>query len=609
MNEDEFQTKMDEIMELACEEAPNSNIFLKKHEARSEMTSLRTKLVDQAKGAPEEMNNLHMLARLNMAIAQNLFEVESDQEGYEYLERAEQLWDTLHNKVAYDWDTGFQKDTMIKCKTKLNNDTDMTYVPFLLDAFNLAGYHWCGRGMVEKALTCLNHSVKIYEHFDKRSRTEGDAGYQALNISDDGQTTTTRGKVEGSYTSTLFYLAQVYGNDSKSEEASKYCHLTLQRQLASKKEFDRIEWSINALGLCSFYLNLNDFGASKHCILAAEKVMEKYAEAGDDMSNEKAQQTIANIHQAKAKWNYYYVKHYRDNAMGYAEDDEPEPPATLPIEWWVNFTCDIPDPEQPKPIPFNKKGWTMILPLFKEARTQWNKALEWYIFDGFVTDYIQIMQDLSAFYKLLSTWDRDDTDPIGALIDRHCSIHKERAKLLEGIPDQLNDKHYLNYQRQIWFEVGEIYNEICELRITQRNKKSEIKSTQKEPLSKVAINKIMTLAEKSFVKFSDSFLLEDGKPPSDMDPDVCHAFISSRMHAIRLASKKYAKSAEKEYKQLELAVAEYNELISWAEAHPRYKDKLCAEETTKLQIELAKEVSRMLPSKMRDIRRAYNIQA
>ena len=608
MKEDEFTTKLEEILDLANEEAPNSNIFLKKHEARSEMTSLRSKLVDLAKENKEDNNLLHMLARINMSISQNLFEVESDQEGYEYLERAEQLWDSLHNKTSYDWETGFLKDTLLKCKTKLNNDTDMTYVPFLLDSFNMAGYHWCGRGMVEKALACLNHSVKLYEHFDKRSLDEGDAGHQALNISDDGETTSIRGKVEGSYTSTLFYLAQVYGNDRKSEEASKYCHLTLQRQLASKKEFDRVEWSINALGLCSFYLNLNDYGASKHCILAAEKVMANYAESGDDLTDEKAQQTVANIHQARAKWNYYYVKYYRDTAMGYAEDDEPEPPKNLPFEWWVNFTCDIPEPSQPQPIPFNKKGWSMILPLFKEARQQWNKALEWYVFDGFVTDYIQIAQDLSAFYKLLASWDRESDDPIGALVDRHCSLHKVRAKLLDGIPEQLNDKHYLNYQRQIWFEVGEIYNEICELRITQRNRRKEIKSEMKEPLTKDAINKIMSYSEKHFISFSDSFLLEGGKPPADMDPDVCHAFISARMHAIRLASKKYAKSPQKEYKQLELAVAEYNELVTWAEAHPRYGDKLCKEETTKLQIELAKEVARMLPSKMRDISRAFNVQ-
>eukprot|EP01064_Diplonema_japonicum_P032194 TRINITY_DN5994_c4_g1_i1.p1 TRINITY_DN5994_c4_g1~~TRINITY_DN5994_c4_g1_i1.p1 ORF type:complete len:632 (+),score=146.32 TRINITY_DN5994_c4_g1_i1:61-1896(+) len=610
MNEAEFNKELDEIEEVAQKEPPNNNIFLYKHESRSMMTALRTKIVDLCKTNPEDNELLLKAARVNLLIGSNLFEVESFQEGYEYIERAELMVQVVRNGQQYDWDRAFIKGICEQTRTKFDDGANRNTTGLLMDIFNMAGYHWCSRGVTEKAVRVLKHCEAIYKDFDKWATEQGDKGLAALHIDDDGEhtdessspITKLRAKIEGSYTSTLFYLAQVHGSDANSTEASKYCHLTLQRQLASKKEFDRQEWAVNALGLCSFYLSANDYGASRHCIEAAERVFDKLSDA--EKQTEQAGQTLANIHQAYAKWAYYLVKYYRDEQIGLQDDEEPKIPEALPIEWWTNFTCEgISEPSQPEPIARGSQGWPGVLKYFKDSVRHWKESLKWYVFDGFVTDYIQIMQDMSQFYKIILQWDVHD-DKYGKMVDRHATILLERVKLLSDIPSQLNDKHYLNYMRQVWFELGEIYNDTAELRITQRRHKKEI-ADGSQPLNKDAINKIMKKSVKCFEDFSGSFILEDGKPPSDMDPDVCHAFISSRMHAIRIRSKFFAKSAKEEYKQLELAVAEYNELVTWAEAHPHYQEKLCKEETTKLQIDLAKEMIRLLPSKMRDIQKAF----
>ena len=451
-----------------------------------------------------------------------------------------------------------------------------------------------------------------HSDFDVWAKRQGDEGVQSLKVSDAGEEKTgaehsvLRASIESSYTSTLFYLAQVYGNDSNADQASKYCHLTLHRQLASKKEFDRLEWSINALGLCSFYLSHNNYGASYHCIEASELVMNGFVEQNTttvdgklvpnskDVDEEKMRQTIANIDQAYAKWHYYLVKYYRDVHSGMTEDEEPTPPECFPVEWWISFP-DISEPAQPPPIPMGLEGWPMVLDYFHKAEVRYHKSMEWYDFDGFVTDNIQIQQDRTTFLKLLVSWDltHDKTDPFGVQIDRHVAIHKARAKLLEHIPQSVSVKHYLNFCRQCWFELGEIYNEICDLRIKQRANRKKIK--EGSALSKKAINKLVRKARTFFENWVNSFNDEEGNVPEALDPDVCQAYVSARMHAVRLGTKKYASSAEEEYKQLQVTTVEYKELVEWAENHPNWQEKLIKDDSIRVCLKM-KPFSHIFPS-------------
>ena len=603
MDDATYEKEIGVISKKSNEEPPTSNVFLHKHEARSMLTDMRTKLTDLCKASPADGPLLHKLVRVNVMIASNLIEVESHNDAYEYLERAELMTQALRNKEVYNWEKGFSKDQLVKTQTRLGeaDDVDQTYTPTLLELFNLGGFYWCGRGKIQLALSLLEHSEKIYKAFDKWATEEG-SSVQGLQVSDKGEETTggevnkLRARVETEYTSTMFYFAQVYGNDSNSEKATKYCHLTMHRQLASKKEFDRLEWSVNALGLCSFYLSQNNYGCSFHCIEAAELVIQKFIEENThldaetnkrvpntpDVDDEKMNQTLANIQQAYGKWYHYLVKYYKEVHLGLTEDDEPAPPQTLPVEWWVDFPCEgISKPSQPGPIPRGAAGWPIALDYWKKARVQYYKAMEWYSFEDFVTDYIQLVQDLSSFLKVLLHWDGErHADRYGLAIDRKCAVNEERLKLIEKIPQSLSEKHYLNYCRQCWFEAGEIYNDMAELRVHQRVHKNKI-ADKSASLSKKAINKLLRSAAKNFDKFAGSFR-DDGKAPADLDPDFVGPYTSASMHAIRLRSKQFADSPQKEYKQIELACAEYSELVAWAEDHPQFHSKLVKDEAFKV---------------------------
>ena len=72
--------------------------------------------------------------------------------------------------------------------------------------------------------------------------------------------------------------------------------------------------------------------------------------------------------------------------------------------------------------------------LFRLANTQFKKALEYYVLDGFVTEHVQIKQGISMCYKMLIK-----IEP-GA--NRAIMMHKRRIESLEYLQKELNPNTY-----------------------------------------------------------------------------------------------------------------------------------------------------------------------
>eukprot|EP00756_Hemistasia_phaeocysticola_P036706 Hpha_TRINITY_DN16657_c0_g1::TRINITY_DN16657_c0_g1_i1::g.178431::m.178431 len=611
ITDEEFDSELARIGEIAGTEPPNQNIFEFKYKARGELTALRTKVVDAAKETPKANGIQEKAARVHIIIASSMFETEEFAEGYEYLERAEDVFQHLRRGEPYDWSAPFKKDQLLECRTSLGKDDDgrnYDYADNILEVFNTAGYCWSSRQDTEKALKALRHSEAVYQDWDAWARRHGDTG--VLNVEDDGKVAEgatpiqkQRAKVEAHYTNTCFYFAQVFGNQAKTPEAIKYVHLTISSQLLSKREFDRIEWATNALGLCNFHLNQNDYGAARYALQAAEKVLAVVApELRDD---EQFNQTTARMHLAFAKWHIYWMKHWKEAQEGLMESDEPalpSKPVQERVDWWVDFNLDIPPPSLPEPIGPPGEGWSEALRHFKEARRRLRAAQEWFVFDGFVTDYIAIQQDFSTLFRYLVHWDQDAADPFGRQIDRHCALYEQRLKVLEYIPGEISEKHYLNYQRQVWFECAETLMEVSEWRQTQRENRDKIAKGQ--ALKRKAINKITLKAKDLFFRFAETFKDRDGTMPNNLDPDVCGAYVSARMHVARLDTKMLADSAKEEYDFIETSLRNYNEIVNWVDQHPD-KKRVLAERATSMQIDMAREMTRLLPGKMNEVRKAF----
>lgn len=72
--------------------------------------------------------------------------------------------------------------------------------------------------------------------------------------------------------------------------------------------------------------------------------------------------------------------------------------------------------------------------LFRLANTQFKKALEYYVLDGFVTEHVQIKQGISMCYKMLIKIEPD--------ANRAIMMHKRRIESLEYLQKELNPNTY-----------------------------------------------------------------------------------------------------------------------------------------------------------------------
>lgn len=72
--------------------------------------------------------------------------------------------------------------------------------------------------------------------------------------------------------------------------------------------------------------------------------------------------------------------------------------------------------------------------LFRLANTQFKKAIDFFLLDGFVTEHVQLKQDMSKLYKYLALAESDK--------DRILAMTERRKDLLEPLINELNPKAY-----------------------------------------------------------------------------------------------------------------------------------------------------------------------
>lgn len=147
----------------------------------------------------------------------------------------------------------------------------------ILKCFNLFGILWSGRGQIFKSLTYLLTAKTHYqkystEFFHHHQQQQG----KKITASD-----TTPSKEEKefelTYTHTLFYLAQAFGNLKLAKSSSEYCKLTLQRQLIFGLEDLKtaLEWVKNCCGLSDFYLSQHSYRLAALALSSAEMILKE----------------------------------------------------------------------------------------------------------------------------------------------------------------------------------------------------------------------------------------------------------------------------------------------------------------------------------------------
>lgn len=320
-------------------------------------------------------------------------------------------------------------------KSVQNGSDKPRHLDFVCDfaqSYNYLGMIWTGRSDHRLAELCFKKAEKIYHAFQEYVLTTmQNMDLVSLNlhyfrcrkdqvIEEDSPL---EKRMESIFTMITFFLAQMYSSLSFPHLSAKYSFLTLKRQLNSEQNFDKEEWAVNAMTLSNYYLNYDDFSQSEHCLYAAQHMLQLVECKKNEQSEPNLQLAVARHYHI---WLDYSMKWLMQNGRKseseiacqiQAGDDaigsralefkEPDEPVTIfPQHRVPTMEFDNLPIEPPKPY-YVITNFEQALPAFKSARRRYEAGLKYYVLDGFVSDHIGNLQNLSNLYRVLSFFERN----------------------------------------------------------------------------------------------------------------------------------------------------------------------------------------------------------
>ncbi|KAK2158859.1 hypothetical protein LSH36_162g01012 [Paralvinella palmiformis] len=482
----------------------------------------------------------------------------------------------------------------------------------LMSALNELGILWATRRNPEKALGYLEKSEKLYigykhdvgnspempeEHFEVKQQDQ-----------DEGQLVQKRKEhFEDKHTHTLYYLAQVYGKLEENQKSAEYCHETLRRQLDTRK-YEPVDWALNAATLSQFYISHNNFPQARHCLASASYVLQELGDVpqtltvtpDDDESQEELNKrerlpkAWADIYRCWIKYGlmlleYSQARLYEQLDKQYS--DEQNLDENKVVE-------DTEDEKNESIFKFNLELTAIESEItdksvteFEQAREvfltvqKWVKsAKEFYVLDGYCTDYVEVVQDHSKLYKLLAGFEHD--------LDRQSKMHKRRVDMLVDILKQLNMQHYLLISRQLIYELAETYSHMLDIKL------AIIEENGMPPSSRAVnkINQLATLSLDQYQAYLDTLKDTNKQLPSkyseeDERPAMVAHFCMGRLHS------KYIESDPAvQIRNVKRSLDCYQYVVDYCKRNPESEPKVKSEK------EICEEMVLLLPSKMDRIR-------
>ena len=210
-------------------------------------------------------------------------------------------------------------------------------------------------------------------------------------------------------------------------------------------------------------------------------------------------------------------------------------------------------------------------------------ARQFYVLDGYVTDYVSITQDYSQLFKNLAFFEHD--------IDRQCRMHKRRADMLLETAKQLNPQFYLVICRQLTFETAEIYNSLVELKYSS----AEQREGPPTPHMIKKINQLVQQSIDQFQAFVDSFRDHKKEMPKTFEADSLHPVLVSKFYVARLYTKFIVSDKSQRVQNMKKALDLYQGLLDYSDAHPDMPPVFNEE------LSVCKEMVQLMPLKMTKI--------
>lgn len=447
----------------------------------------------------------------------------------------------------------------------------------------------------------LNKAESLYRDFKKLEIHPWDIA--ELFKADEEDTSEPTGKdLEKAHTLTLYYLAQVYGSLKDAFKSAVYCHNTLKRQL-EYKDYDSIDWALNAATLSQFFAEKNGFKQSRHHLAAASTILDIYekdlvAEQDESETYDSKMETFkhrsADVARCWSKYCIMLLNSSRDRLLSddlivsantdLANCDIPEDSTVsrddLGNLYFPNF--DVTDYENIVTDKF-ALTFTDAREIFLAGQNWLNKAKEYYQLNTLASDYVKIVQDNAQLYGHLAFFEEDE--------ERQAKMHKRQINLLDDVLKEINPTYYLEYCRQLWFEIGLRYSEILDIKLNKLQKSNDRPTPH-------ALQKINTLCEESinhFQKFLDSF--ENKKPGSEqkLELDIVRSKLVAYTYLGRLNMKIISPDKNVKLTNVKRSLAAYQAVV-----HHCDKDKEAAASMQE-EYSLCREMVRILLLKLKKL--------
>mmetsp|Transcript_23579 Transcript_23579/g.44344 ORF Transcript_23579/g.44344 Transcript_23579/m.44344 type:complete len:715 (-) Transcript_23579:39-2183(-) len=457
-----------------------------------------------------------------------------------------------------------------------------------------------------------------------------------------------KSEMEDLHTQTLFFLAQTWGHLGDAGNSSLYCAKTTYRQLVmnvvltadgkdlnvKETSLDVEDWTRNVMTLANYYASIGMHQQAEHCLQASAHlaaIFLKHADSPDtDFDVIGLRENMAQIDRKRAETyigilNLCAETHMYKLAGVQTGDDEV---AEQPKDLIVDYGAELPNLAQP--AEFMKMNYKDIISavsydfarnIFLSANAALERALKFYEFDGFVTDHIDLCLIRASAYGRLSLLESDEK--------RKQAMQLKRVQAIEPIMEAggINEEAYCGLLKTLVHEIGSAYMDMHELkseRIEGKIKKDpsyRIKVVEAKKMNDFAFS-----AMRYFTHFIKLYFNKTSMPKGfdlqdrstwvklciapgkvSVEADEILGYLGAHFKIARLLSKvvqdwegedlgkgRMVKALEGSFERFEYVVSLAEGLQ--ASGEKEMKDKL--EEGFKQQVELSREMARLLPVKI-----------
>ncbi|KYR01937.1 hypothetical protein DLAC_00727 [Tieghemostelium lacteum] len=388
-----------------------------------------------------------------------------------------------------------------------------------------------------------------------------------------------------------FYQAQVYGLMKNVKLSSGYCLKTLQLQVKLKEQFVYREWCKNALSVGDYYLDQFDFDRSKQCFLASFQVYRQMIadkSESNESSEEEQQETEANIYLFIGKYFLRFLDTQRAISLALNNQDVKVTEELKTMVSQLRFQRtdvedlfpDLGDLNQVsthlgyKVDLFKVQNFEQARDIFLKSQHFLNKAKKYYQLDGFVTEYVDLMEMHSDLYKSLLAFEGNP--------GRQVSIQKKRLELLEPLVKELNPQYYFSALQTIYFRLAEINGEISKI--------YEIKCSDMREIT--VYNEFVFKS----IQYSKQFLANYNQKGQDKDAairDDIQAYIVCKLQ-LAIMYRNVKGMNKLVHDNLTMALSVFKSVIKDIEDHNQYGDPT----RFSTEMNLCKEMIKLLPEKI-----------